>query len=363
MLDAIKPLLDSDLLNEDTRKEIQEAWETKVNEVREGVRAELREEFAKRYEHDKSVMVEALDRMVTESLQAEIEEIKAEKASLAEDRVRFNESMKAASQRFNDFMVSKLAEEIQELRADRKAQAQNVAKLENFVSENLEKEINEFAADKKAVVETKVRLVSEAKTKLDQIKQDFIKKSSSLVQEAVANNLRAEITQLKEDIQSARENNFGRKIFEAFATEFGSSYLNENAELRKLESVIADKDSKLEESAKAVEEANKLLESRETEIKAIKESVERTNTLKSLMKPLSEEKAGVMHSLLENVDTSKLKSAFDKYLPAVLKETSSVSKKTLVESKKAVTGDKQTVTPSKESDDENVILLKKLAGI
>jgi len=64
MQDAIKPLLDSELLSEEAQQEITEAWETKLNEAREQVRVELREEFAQRYEHDKQVMVEALDRMV-----------------------------------------------------------------------------------------------------------------------------------------------------------------------------------------------------------------------------------------------------------------------------------------------------------
>ena len=38
MLDAIKPLLDSDLITEATRKEINEAWEAKLNEAREPAR-------------------------------------------------------------------------------------------------------------------------------------------------------------------------------------------------------------------------------------------------------------------------------------------------------------------------------------
>ena len=59
MLDAIKPLLDSDLVNEDTKNAIQEQWESKLGEVRDQVTAELREEFAGRYEHDKKTMVEA----------------------------------------------------------------------------------------------------------------------------------------------------------------------------------------------------------------------------------------------------------------------------------------------------------------
>jgi hypothetical protein len=57
MLDAIKPLLDSGLINEDVSRELNEAWENKLTEAREQVRAELREEFAQRFEHDKQVMV------------------------------------------------------------------------------------------------------------------------------------------------------------------------------------------------------------------------------------------------------------------------------------------------------------------
>ena len=96
MLEVIKPLLDSDLVNEQTRNEIQEAWDNKLNEVREEVRAELREEFAGRYEHDKQTMVEALDKMVTENLQAELGQVVAEKKQLAEDRVKYNAKMSEA---------------------------------------------------------------------------------------------------------------------------------------------------------------------------------------------------------------------------------------------------------------------------
>ena len=109
MLDAIKPLLDSNLITEETRQEITEAWEAKLSEAREQARAELREEYAGRYEHDKSVMVEALDKMVTEGLAAEIQAVAAEKQSLAEDRVKFQHKMTESAQKFNGFLVSKLA--------------------------------------------------------------------------------------------------------------------------------------------------------------------------------------------------------------------------------------------------------------
>ena len=179
MFDAIKPLLDSGLINEDVSKELNEAWESKLTEARELVRAELREEFAQRYEHDKSVMVEALDKMVTEGLAGELANVAAEKRNLAEDRVKFQHKMKESATKFNSFLVTKLSEEISELRKDRKMHAEGVNKLENFVVQALAREITEFAKDKRDVVETKVRLVREARSQLEGLKSRFIKESHS----------------------------------------------------------------------------------------------------------------------------------------------------------------------------------------
>ena len=88
MFDAIKPLLESGLINQDIGAQLNEAWESKLNEAREQVRAELHEEFAQRYEHDRLVMVEALDKMVTDSLTNEIEEFRVEKQAMNEDRIK-----------------------------------------------------------------------------------------------------------------------------------------------------------------------------------------------------------------------------------------------------------------------------------
>jgi hypothetical protein len=365
MLDAIKPLLDSDLINEDTRQAISEEWEAKMTETRETIRAELREEFAQRYEHDKSTMVEALDRMVTEGLQGEIEAVKAEKSALAEDRVKFNAKMLEGAEKFNTFLVQKLSEELSELRKDRKAQTEGFEKLEQFVIGALAEEIKEFAADKQDVIETKVRLVAEARDQLEGLKAKFISESASKMSNAVSKHLKAEMSQLKEDIQAARENNFGRKIFEAFATEFGATHLNENAEVRKLMKAIEKKDQQLAEAIKAQENAKVVLESKETEIRMIKESNERSATLEELLSPLNDEKREVMTNLLESVQTSRLKNAFEKYLPAVLAEGKAKTKEVIAESRTEVTGDKsaKVVTDEKFADKSNVIDLKRLAGL
>ena len=364
MFDAIKPLLDSGLINEDVSKELNEAWESKLTEAREMVRAELREEFAQRYEHAKSVMVEALDKMVTEGLAGELANVAAEKRNLAEDRVKFQHKMKESATKFNSFMVTKLSEEISELRKDRKMHAEGVNKLENFVVQALAKEITEFAKDKRDVVETKVRLVREAREKLEGLKSRFIKESAQKMSSAVSRHLKAELNQLQEDIKVARENNFGRRIFEAYATEFGATHLNEKAEVRKLHNTIAHKDKKLSEAIRLTEKAKVLVENKERELRMIKESNERESTMDELLRPLNKEKQEVMRNLLESVQTNRLKNAFEKYLPAVLEDRSAKARKVISEQVSAVTGDK-TVPQKSESDDDrsNVIDLKRLAGL
>ena len=365
MLDAIKPLLESGIINEETKSAISEAWETQINEAREQVRAELRDEFATRYEHDKQNMVEALDKMVTESLTAEIKDFADEKQALAEDRVKFKTHMIESAGKFNDFMVTKLAEEIQELRADRKVQQESIAKLEKFVIHALAEEIKEFEQDKRAVVETKVKLVAEAKGKLAELQSAFIKRSAALVKEAVTDNLGSELAQLKEDIQSARENMFGRRLFEAFASEFAATHLNENKEIAKLIAMVEEKESIIAESQKAIAEKEALVESKEREVRVITESATRKDKMTELLKPLNKEKADVMSSLLEGVQTERLQAAYEKYLPAVLNNTPSTSKaekSVLSESRVEVTGDKSAKTDVKENDN-NVIEIKRLAGL
>ncbi len=366
LLDAIKPLVDSGIINEDTQQAITEAWEAKLLEARETVRSELREEFATRYQHDKQVMVEALDKMVTESLQNELEEFAAEKQALAEDRAKFKVHMMESSTKFNDFMVGKLAEEIRELREDRKQYENSVSKLESFVIKSLAEEIQEFEQDKQAVVETKVRLIAGAKDKLAELQQNFIARSAELVKESVTKKLESEMTQLKEDIHMARENMFGRQIFEAFASEFAVTHLNENKEIRKLQAVVAAKEQALAEAREQAEKAAMIVESKDKEIRVIKESTERREIMAGLLKPLNKEKATVMSELLESVQTAKLQSAYDKYLPAVLNNTAKPAaqpKAMLAESRVEVTGDKSANTAAMEENGNNVFEIKRLAGL
>ncbi len=364
MLDAIKALLDSKVINEDTGSEIMEAWDSRLNEAKEELRTELREEFANKYDHDKTVMVEALDKMVTEGLQSEIQEFNEEKAALAADRVKFQRKMSEHATRFNNFMTVKLAEEIKDLRSDRIKQMEGLKLVENFVARKLATEINEFAEDKRDLVETKVKLVKEARTQLGKLKHRFVTESAAKVKAHVGSKLSTELSTLQEDIKASREESFGRRIFEAFSSEFSATHLNENAEIRKLKKLVNKKNSQLKESKVKTAKLRTLTESKDKKIRMINESNERAEVLKDLLGPLNAEKRETMQNLLENVQTKRLSNTFEKYLPAVLgqKQSKKAPRRVLKESRKEVTGDK-TVKKTKRADDDIVSNVVKLAGL
>lgn len=357
--------MESGIVNDDTAQLINEAWESKLNEAREEVRSELREEFAGKYEHDKNVLVDALDKMVTEGLQAEINEFQTERQAMSEDRVKAQHKLRENSAKFNDFMVTRLAEEIKELRAERQVQLESREKLEQFVVQALAREIKEFETDKRAVVEAKVKLVAEGQAQLEKLKAKFISESSKKLSSAISSQLKGEISQLKEDIKLSRESAFGQRLFEAFAAEFSATHLNEKAETRKLMKQLQLKDKQLAESKKQISQAKTLVESKEREVRIIKESNLRERTMAELLGTLNEEKAGVMKNLLESVQTPKLKGAFDKYLPAVLNQAqASAPKKQMVSESVAITGDKSaTKTQDEDETSNNLIDFKRLAGL
>lgn len=363
MIDIVKQLFENDVISEEMKSEIESAWQSKIQENRDQVTAELREEFAQKYEHDKSTMVEAVDKMVSDRLATELSELAEDRNQLIEAKAKYAKKMEADTKKMEGFVLQKLASELSELHEDRKNVAANFAKLESFIVDALSKEIAEFHADKKDLAETKVKLVRESKAKFEQVKSDFIAKSAKLVEGVVKTKLNSEISQLKEDIESARRNDFGRRIFESFASEYASSHLNEKSETAKLLKLVQQKEEELAEASKTIQEKDAIVESKDREIRIAKDMASRKEIMSELLNPLTGEKRTVMSELLESVQTSKLTSAFEKYLPAVMAGDAPKSKATLVEGKE-VTGDKpQANTISSEDKTAAIYDIRKLAGL
>jgi hypothetical protein len=363
MLDALKTLFENDVVSEDVRQQIQEAWDQRVIENRQAVTAELREEFAQKYEHDKSTMVEAIDSLVSEKLAEEISEFTEDRKQLAEAKAKYAVAMRENATLMKDFVIDQLGAEVSELHEDQKAMAENFSKLEEFVVEQLAQEIAEFAEDKKDLAETKVKLVKEAKSHFAKVKTDFIERSATKVSEIVESTLNSEIGQLKEDIEEARRNDFGRKLFEAFASEYSNSYLNEKSETAKLMQVIGVKDQQLAEAKTFATKAKQLAESVTVEKQRLIESAKRASVLNELTAPLSKDQKDIMSDLLESVQTPKLRAAFDKYLPTVIDGNTPAKKKELTEGKEITGNREEMTTNSRQAEDNNVVDIRRLAGL
>lgn len=363
MLDALKTLFENDVVSEEVRAEIENAWEAKIKENKQSVTAELREEFAKKYEHDKSTMVEAIDAMISERLESEIAEFAEDRKQLAEAKAKYAVAQRENADLLKNFVMESLKKEVSELHEDQKVMADKFTMLENFIVDALAKEIAEFHEDKKDLAETKVKLIKEAKNKFAEVKKDFIAKGAAKVSTIVENTLKGEIKGLKEDIEEARKNDFGRKMFEAFAAEYATSHLNEKSETAKLMKVVAAKDKQLAEAKSFAVKAKNLAEAKDTEIKRMAQIAERKAKIDELIAPLSKGQKDIMTDLLESVQTNRLQSAFDKYMPAVIDGKTPAKQKAVITEGTEITGNRKTETNVSSQADDNVVDIRRLAGL
>lgn len=355
-------------LSEDTRTQIMGLWESKINEAREEVAATLREEFARKFEHDKGVLVESMDRFLTDKVRVELEEFAEDKRKLVNERIAYKSKLVEHTEMLNKFITESVVKEMKEFHAEKASMKENFSKLENFLLKQLAEEIREFRADKKSLVEQKVKMVAEGKQKLQETKSMFIKRASRIIESNIEKTLQTEINQFKEDIRIARENDFGRKIFESVAAEFMTSYLNEGTELKKLQKVVESKNQELTKLNESVKKSKSLMEGLDTKLKATQDLVERQKVMGELLAPLSKDKKAVMKELLESVQTKNLQGAYNKYLPSVLNEAierkPAAQKAQLNEATlSAKTGNRAKVAHEDSSDSSELNHILSLAGI
>ena len=354
-------------LSEDVRNQIVGLWEARLSEAREDVAAILREEFARKFEHDKGVIVESMDRFLTDKVRAELEEFAEDKRQLVAERIAYKGKLTEHTGMLNKFITEAVAKEMRELHTEKLALKENFGKLENFLLKQLAEEIREFRADKKSLVEQKVKMVAEGRQKLQESKSQFIKRAAQIVESNIEKTLRTEISQFKEDIRVARENDFGRKIFESVAAEFMTSYLNEGTEMNKMQKVLESKNQEMTQLKESVKKNSRIVEGLDTKLKATQDLVERQKMMGELLAPLSKDKRVVMKELLESVQTKNLQNSYNKYLPSVLNEAvvrKPVTKQQLSESVMSErTGDRAKVALTESADGEELSELKKLISL
>jgi len=408
MTDALKPLLENDLLTEEAKEQIAEAWNNQLKEAREEIETQLREEFTSRYEHDKGVLLEAVERMVEDGITAEITEFVTDSKKLTEQQVRLAEEIRKARvdakeklaehmKVLETFVLKQLKEEIGEFEQDRreikegkralakelreskasyeKKLTEHVNVVNQFVVTQLSDEMKDFYNDKVALREQRVRLVTEGRKKISEVRQQIVKRSAKLIESKVSEMLNNEMSQFRDDIVASRQKKFGMEMFEAFAAEYKTTFFNENTEVRALKAQIAESDAKFDKATELFEAATKLAKTSEKKQKLAEGKANRVVITNELLSKLSGSKREVMAELLEGVKTENLRTQFKKYIPAVTNGASStvLNRQTakaapLTESKTEISGNKvNKLTESVDSEDASInaeiIEMKRLAGI
>jgi hypothetical protein len=363
-------MLGSVVLSEEVRENINAAWDKHLAESRETVTAELREEFASRYEHDKGQLIEAMDRLMQDTINVGANDLKSIREQAIAQRTKYAAKIKEDTQLLQKLVMETLAKEVAELRGDRGEQKESIARLEEFALRKLTGELTELHEDHKSLVNARVKLVSEGRKAIQEARQSFIAKASEKVNAAVTESFKKEMSQLKTDIREAKENNFGRKIMEAFAAEFMASKFADGTAVSQLNRQIKDIQAQLTEAQTTITEKEVKISESLRRQRIAEDQAQRVRVMQELCAPLSKDKRGIMEELLESTDTAKLKDQFQKYLPSVLNEEVRREKKQLVEGqqsqKTVVTGNKtqvnESITTPAEADD-TIQQLRKLAGI
>jgi len=285
MEELLQKLLEAEILSEDTKKDLEGAFQNKLDEAisaaKDDASADVRAELTEKWVVERDQLVEAVDTKVTEFLGKEVEELK-------EDIERFRD-------------------------------------LEAEYAEKL----------------------VEAKTAMSDELKDDLKELVEKVDAFLEIRLNAEVDELKEDLDEVRKNDFGRRVFEAFADEFTVNYADEDSA-----------ENSLRETSARLKDAEDALELSEGKLS----DVNRTIAMETILSPLGGRQRDVMEAILANVDTEQLEEGYATFIGRVIRETDDSEKEgsVLAESDKEEEEDddekddkKKSKKKSKKKDDDD----------
>lgn len=227
-----------------------------------------------------------------------------------------------------------------------------VEKIDTLVTEVLTKEIDTLRGDierfrdleadyAEKLIEERHRIAEEVSNELD----DLVDKLDAFFEV----RLSEEIENLKEDIEITRQNEFGRKIFDAFQSEF-SDYVDDNA----IQSKLAVTESKLQDVeyqlASLEEERNQMI---------------RESKMQQILSPLMGKKREQMEMVLKNVDTNRLDESYKFFIGRILKEDEPLNENTtpLRTVLKTGTNQEELQESSPSVKNQQLMDMKRLAGI
>jgi len=244
MNELLQKLLEAEILSEDTKKELEEAFTSKLEEAVESAKEEA-----------------------TADVRAELTE------QWIQERDALIEAVDAKVSEFLDGEISELKEDIERFRDLEAEYAEKLVEAKGEMGEELKGDLGELVEKLDAFLEIR---------------------------------LSAEVEELREDIDAVRQNQFGRKIFEAVAEEYARNYADDES----LEGTLRETESRLEDTESALAESE-----------TVRSELERTIKMESVLEPLDGSAKEIMETILKNVPTNQLDEGYKTFIGRVLKET------------------------------------------
>ena len=340
MSKTIEDILKDMPLDESVKADLKEAWDAALADAKVAQVATVREEISGQYDNDLSAMQEAFGLFLEERIRPHVTELQ--------------EGVEAV-----DGMKQRYAEKTAKVKEAAQSHVRkHLAALEQVVEARVKAELSELHEDVVANRRAALNAITEQSAKLEAERVKFRAKAAGVLENIINVKVPKELEPLREDIMAAREDNFGREMYEAFATTFRRQFFNTSSEFQKL---LAENKGLKESEARTKAKATKLVkESRESELAARKayngltESISRQHTIARLVKPLSGSSRVQMKALLEATKTDKLEGEFRKNLPLIMRESTvakpSKKKKLQESSKKSVVAIRTGNQPLNESD-------------
>lgn len=330
----LEELLEHDVINATTKQQIAEEWNKQLQDARQRESQRVRKELANRYKLDRSRLVEALQKMTTDAITVEFGELK-------EDIKRFRK------------LKAQYAKKLTEARSEAHKKASRAL---GVIGRVLRKEILEFRKDRADQKRVSATLIEEIQAKGIRDRERLIERGAVVLENMSRRVLEKFIAEAKTDIKTAKENDFGRRIYESFSSEFAANQFNINPkakqQARKLTKIVNENlhlRTQLAEQQRLHYQRLQTVEKQKTQVT---ENVNRERTIERLVSNLKGPQRKQMRKLLENTSTPKLEASYRTFLPMVVSPPKQIENKPtrLIESSNFSTGNSKSVEQIEDSE-------------
>lgn len=219
-----------------------------------------------------------------------------------------------------------------------------VESIQAFVTSNLEKEISGLHEDR----DNLQSLIKNAKdmidTKVDAKVEKIVESTAVSINEMVTDTLKEELSQLHDDIERHRENEYGRRMFEAMRHEYQYSHFGNNSAIKSIKNDLKEAREQLLTTSKRLTEVALRNQVSDKRVQILESQASRSSVLNELLGALAGKKRAAMRELLSSVKTEALRESFDSLLPSIMESAGDAPK--VVKSGKNVQKTRQKLNES-----------------